>query len=147
MFTNILVAVDGSEHSVKAARLGIESAVQSDGQVTFLHVARKFPIPETLKQYIDSEHLTGEPIYAIDDATSSVLKQLVKEARTQGVGRVKSEIREGRPSRTIVAMARSLGADAIFLGSRGLTDIEGSLLGSVSHKVASLAACTVVLVK
>jgi nucleotide-binding universal stress UspA family protein len=35
----------------------------------------------------------------------------------------------------------------IFLGSRGLGDIKGLLMGSVSHKVTQLAECTCVSVK
>jgi nucleotide-binding universal stress UspA family protein len=34
----------------------------------------------------------------------------------------------------------------IFLGSRGLGDAKGLLMGSVSHKVAHLAECTCVSV-
>ena len=144
MFMNILVAVDGSEHAIEAARSG--------GQGAFRHVARKLPIPETPKQDIDTEHPSGEPLYAIgdptsDDAMTSVLKQMVKEAKTDGVPRVKSEIRQGEPSRTIVAMAGSPGTDAIGPDSRGPTAIEGGLLGSVSRMTASLASYTVVPVK
>ena len=35
----------------------------------------------------------------------------------------------------------------VFLGSRGLGDAKGLLLGSVSHKVMHLAPCTCVAVK
>ena len=35
----------------------------------------------------------------------------------------------------------------IFLGSRGLGDVGGLLMGSVSHKVMHLAPCTCVAVK
>lgn len=140
MFVNILMAVDGSERSIEAARSG--------GQRTFFgHVARKLAIPETLKQDIDTEHPSGEPLCAIGDPTCSVLRQSVEEAKTDGVARVKSEIRESAPSRTILAMAGSPGTDAIVPGGRGTTAIAGSLLGPVSRKMASLASCTVVPVK
>jgi nucleotide-binding universal stress UspA family protein len=33
------------------------------------------------------------------------------------------------------------------MGSRGLSEFESALLGSVSHKVATLADCTVMIVK
>ena len=35
----------------------------------------------------------------------------------------------------------------IFLGSRGLDDMVGLMMGSVSHKVMHLAPCTCVAVK
>ena len=47
----------------------------------------------------------------------------------------------------IVAFAKDRGIDAIVMGSRGTGDMEGLLLGSVSHKVTSLAPCTCVTVK
>ena len=55
--------------------------------------------------------------------------------------------REGKPARSIVEYARGASIDAIVMGSRGLSEFESALLGSVSHKVASLAGCTVMIVK
>jgi nucleotide-binding universal stress UspA family protein len=56
-------------------------------------------------------------------------------------------VKRGQPARTIVSTAEEVQADAIVLGSRGLGDVSGLLLGSVSHKVASLAKCNVITVK
>ena len=39
------------------------------------------------------------------------------------------------------------GVNMIVLGSRGLSDLKGFFLGSVSHKVSSRAECTCVTVK
>ena len=48
---------------------------------------------------------------------------------------------------TIAQQARRWRADLILMGSRGLSDIKGFLLGSVSRHVASSAPCSVLVVK
>jgi nucleotide-binding universal stress UspA family protein len=48
---------------------------------------------------------------------------------------------------TIAQQARRLRADLILIGSRGLSDIKGFLLGSVSRQVVSMAPCSVMVVK
>jgi len=147
VFKHILVPIDGSGHSLKAADLAIEHARASGAKLTLLHVARKFPIPEALKRYLDQEHLTGEAVLDIDEATHKVIKDVRRKAAKTGIADIETVFREGRPSRTIVDHAEHHRVDAIYMGSRGLTEIEGALLGSVSYKVASLAPCTVVVVR
>lgn len=147
MFKHILVPVDGSTLSWRASEMASQLAADYGARMTVLNVARKFKVPDRLKQYLDAEHLTGEPILAIDDATERLIQDIVKEARTKGVKRVEAKFKEGHPSRTIVTYAKEHDCDAIIMGSRGLTEIEGALLGSVSHKVASLAHCTVIIVR
>jgi nucleotide-binding universal stress UspA family protein len=53
----------------------------------------------------------------------------------------------GPIARTIVQQARRVKADLILLGSRGLSDIRGFLLGSTSRQIASIAPCSVFVVK
>jgi nucleotide-binding universal stress UspA family protein len=53
----------------------------------------------------------------------------------------------GPLARTIVQRARHAKADLILIGSRGLSDIQGFLLGSISRHVASIASCPVLVVK
>ncbi|HSC08628.1 MAG TPA: universal stress protein, partial [Steroidobacteraceae bacterium] len=48
---------------------------------------------------------------------------------------------------TIVEQARRRKADLILIGSRGLSDIKGFLLGSTSRRVASMAGCSLLVVK
>jgi nucleotide-binding universal stress UspA family protein len=48
---------------------------------------------------------------------------------------------------TITRQARRWKADLILIGSRGLSDIKGFLLGSVSRRVASMAPCSLLVVK
>ena len=68
-------------------------------------------------------------------------------ARQRGVRSVQTMVEDGDPAGTILRLAKGLHIDMLFLGSRGLGDARGLLMGSVSHKVAHLAECTCVSVK
>jgi nucleotide-binding universal stress UspA family protein len=51
------------------------------------------------------------------------------------------------PAGTILQEARDADAGMIVLGSRGLSDLGGLLLGSVAHKVIQLSTCPVLVVR
>ncbi len=147
MFNNIVCAVDGSRHGLKAARLASRLALAGEAELTFLTVTRRLKLTEEVRHYLEIENLgTSEPQYVLNDFTKKVLDEARAVAREVGAA-ANSEIREGQPARTIVDFAARTNCDAIVLGSRGHGDLEGGFLGSVSHKVTSLAKCTVVTVK
>lgn len=56
-------------------------------------------------------------------------------------------VRIGKPADEILAVARDVGADYIFIGSHGLTGIERVLIGSVSERVVREAKCPVMVVR
>ena len=147
MFSNIVCAVDGSKHALKAARLASELAVAGGADLTFLIVTKPLKLTEEVKHYLEIENLgTSEPQYVLDKFTKNVLDQARAVAKDIGAA-AKSETTAGQPARTIVNFATRSNCDAIVLGSRGHGDLEGGFLGSVSHKVTSLAKCTVVTVR
>jgi len=75
-----------------------------------------------------------------------VIERATEAAREQGATRVETMIGQGDPARTILSEARRRGVDAIVMGSRGLSDLKGFVVGSVSHKVAHAAECSVITV-
>ena len=147
MFKRILVPIDGSEHSTKAAEKAIELARTFKAELILLHVARKFDLPDQLKDYIKAEHLTAHDMLAIDEATKRVIADVKASAESRGIKKIKTVFREGKPARSIVDYAEKAQIDAIVMGSRVLSELESVLLGSVSHKVATLAHCSVMIVK
>ncbi len=147
MFSNILCAVDGSKHALKAAEAPSELAAKLGAKLTFLTVTKDLKVTEEIKRYMEIENLTGSPQYVLDQMTKQVLQGAENCARSCGLGSVSTEVKVGNPARTIVAFAKRDGTDLIVMGSRGHGDIEGVLLGSVSHKVSSLAECTCMTVK
>lgn len=60
---------------------------------------------------------------------------------------VSSIVREGDPKRVLIEAAREWDADTIFIGAKGHSFLERTLLGSVSYAVAARAACTVEVVR
>ncbi len=54
---------------------------------------------------------------------------------------------QGSPAREIIRQAKQWNADLIVVGSNGLTESKRFALGSVSHKIANEAACSVRVVR
>ena len=70
-----------------------------------------------------------------------------QRAESTGVKDVTAHVVVGAPADKIIAAAEKENADMIVMGSRGLGNIAGLLVGSVSHKVSNLSKCTCVTVK
>lgn len=52
----------------------------------------------------------------------------------------------GQPAETILRIARELDCEAIYMGTRGMSALEGLLVGSVAYKVVHLSPLPVTLV-
>lgn len=151
MTKTFLVAIDGSDHGWRALDLAIHFAKLSDAALAILHVVPHEVFPETLKEFAKVEGIQVEEERArfhegrvIADAITA---EAAARATKKGLERVKTHTAEGNAAKEIVAMANSEDVDTLFIGSRGLGEITGLLLGSVSHKVMSMAPCTCVIVK
>lgn len=169
MIKNILVAVDGSRHSVKAVELASDLAAKYDANITLLHVLLRGHMPEGLKKAMEIE--VGKPKSSVDPvylpnsilARNKKVTQLTLEelnyigkyvlgsvaaiSRDKGVANVDMRVEEGEPAKVILQVADEAAADMIVMGNRGLSDFQGVLFGSVSHKVSQLAKCTCVTVR
>ena len=71
----------------------------------------------------------------------------VQAAARDGCTDVQAKAVLGDPAGEILERAAQIGADMIVMGSRGLSDLKGLLVGSVSHKVNHLADCTCITVR
>ncbi|MBK0400418.1 universal stress protein [Limibaculum sp. M0105] len=146
MFERILVPIDGSEQSFRAIDTAAGLARKFDGALTLVCVYRHHsPLEASLSMVRARPAET--PDSALKDHAAEVLRAGKSRAAEAGAERIEAFAQRGQPAREIVAFAERIEADAIVMGSRGLGDVEGFLLGSVSHKVGSLSPVTCVLVK
>jgi len=78
-------------------------------------------------------------------------KRLMSDARAsakvKGVQTVRTITRAGDPAKEILSVASEEQADVIVMGRRGLGDLAGLLLGSVSRRVTQRAGCACLTVK
>jgi nucleotide-binding universal stress UspA family protein len=133
MFETILLAVDGSGHARKAVDYGIDIAAKYGAKLLILTVHPPGPLPAPLAGYAAREDLSTCEVY------QRIVDDLAAEAGQHGVRDVVPLIEQGDAATAILAAAEHHGAQLIVLGSRGMGDLKGLLLGSVSHNVSHLA--------
>lgn len=126
---HILLPVDGSEHSLEAARkLGQLLNVQG-AELSLLYVAD------------GAEKITWQTeARQIFSATNAALAR-------HGLTAHRQLIIEGDPADEILKFAAEVGADLIAMGSHGRTGVMRLLMGSVSKKVLDQASCPVLIVR
>jgi len=148
--STILHPTDGSKHSLKALEFAVELAKSRKAQLIVLHVQTAHgydSIPWEMEEFERVEHLRVTEAELLHQAAEAVANRVAGEARRMGADDVEAMAVDGDPARLIVETAKARDADMIVIGSRGLGDAAGLLLGSVSHKVAHSAPCTCVIVR
>jgi nucleotide-binding universal stress UspA family protein len=146
----ILHPTDGSAASKKALEYAAELAIANQAKLLVLHVQRRHGqhiIPPGLKELERVEHIRLTEADVLRGAAERVAANAEGAARDKGLADTEKLVVDGDPAREIVALARDRGVDTIVMGSRGLGDVQGLLLGSVSHKVVQSAPCTCIIVR
>ncbi len=142
MVKHLLVAVDGSEGSRRAARFALDLANQTSARVTLLFVLeppRMIPIGP-LDSFIEVRGSDAEHI----EAAHQMLEEI---ASGFPADRMERRVELGPAADTICAQAEKLNADLIALGARGLNRFGRWFLGSISDRVAHHATRPVVVVR
>lgn len=140
MLKKILVATDGSDHARKAIEYACDIASKYNAMIYLIHVVN-------LPSWVYSED-SFEPVKDhIRKAGKEIIEQAEKKIREKGAKTVQTFLTKGDAADEILQYGEENNVDMIILGSRGASGVKTLLLGSVSHKVCSLADCTCVTVK
>ena len=139
MFKNILVAVDGSEHGLKAARVAGE--VARCMQASLFVVVAYDPVPAYLGEpnlqeaisarLFDSEKILANAMAEIGEIPGAITKMML----------------EGPPAEVVLNVAETREVDLVVMGTRGLGRLTSLVVGSQSQKVIAHANCPVLLVR
>ena len=139
LYSRILLPVDGSPHAARA----IEQAIHlAEGGGTII-VATIVPvIPEVV---------TGEAFLKargdVERGGKLITENALKTITAAGGSCEEKIIFADSPAEGIVDAAADLKCDIIVMAPRGRSEIEGLLLGSVTHRVLSLSPFPVLVVR
>ncbi|MDH3249390.1 MAG: universal stress protein [Acidimicrobiia bacterium] len=142
----IVLAVDGSEHSDRAAAFAGQLSAWSGEVVDIVHVVHEPDVipAAVMREYSNLEHVYVSQRDMLENVGSQIVTNAARIVRSNGgtVGHEAVEI--GNTAQEITAYADRVNAHSIVMGRRGLGDIEGLLLGSVSHRVGHLSHRTLI---
>lgn len=140
----ILLAVDGSDHSLRAARMAGELSKSFGAVVDVLNVVPEARLAAPIAEYSDLESVFITQRDLLKSAGSEIIGRASSEVVEAGGSVDKTDVEIGSPARTITEYADAWDVDCIVMGRRGLGDIKGLLMGSVSHRVGQLSDRTLV---
>ncbi len=139
MYKRILLAVDGSDISFRAAQEAAKiSRLTNSAEVTIAYVS-------DYKEEQDEVAHDSSKLKA-DMARRQKIRLIVELYERDNIIHHVRKVR-GIPGPAIVKMTQEQHFDLLVIGSRGQSPIQEVMLGSVSHKVVHQAACPVLIVK
>ncbi|KPL19357.1 MAG: hypothetical protein AMJ92_03480 [candidate division Zixibacteria bacterium SM23_81] len=139
MFSKLLVATDGSDNALRAARQAIQLVRKLPAKATLISVAY---VPTMYRDDIGAE-LNESFLNDARQALRFTEKVFTEEQQSCDT----KLVQDLHPADAILEEAKAGNYDLIVLGSRGLSEREVKRLGSVSQEVVQRAQCSVLLVR
>ncbi|OGX79929.1 universal stress protein UspA [Exiguobacterium sp. SH31] len=136
--TKIFLAVDGSDHSMRATVKAIELAKVSNAKIDVVHVVSSKESKESALQSTGKIDLEAKRMQRMQRFFSAI--------EAAGLEYEYIELR-GEPDVELVKYANHEPFEYVVVGSRGLNTFQEFVLGSVSHKLAKRALAPVVIVR
>jgi len=136
----ILVAIDGSDPSLKAARMAADIALRFGAQLTLVHVVPKLLLPPDVYGLTLAEVEKEHRAYA-----EKLLQKAISFLAEPGVDTT-STILYGSPAESIAEEAAAADVGMVVVGSRGHGAVARMFLGSVSDRIVHISPKPVLVV-
>lgn len=142
----ILLAIDGSDHSKRAAQVAGELSAGLRIPVDVVNVVSDATLVTAgpVHEYARIEKIALSQRELLQALGADLVVQAANTVREAGGDVGTTDVLIGAPAHEIVRYADSHNADCIVMGRRGLGDVGGLFMGSVSHKVGHLTERTLV---
>jgi nucleotide-binding universal stress UspA family protein len=137
----ILVAVDGSEASLKAARMGADVALRFGSKLTLCHVVPKLLLPPDVYGLTIAEVEKEHRAYA-----DRLLENAVATLDEPGL-EISTTVLFGSPAEAVAEEAAVADVGLVVIGSRGHGAVARVFLGSVSDRIVHISPKPVLVVR
>lgn len=145
-FNKILIAVDASTYSLKAAEYGMALAKNLNAQVALLHV----------DEYQAVTNISGDPLLGDQIMILPELAEIKKESAQQLLKQIITDfangldviqiLKTGDIKSEILETANTWDANILVMGTHGRTGFDHFLLGSMAESITRNAHCPVFIV-
>jgi nucleotide-binding universal stress UspA family protein len=141
VFSNILVAIDGSKASEQAFALAVEEAGHYGSKLLVVYV-----VETGLFSSLPSDNTVELMYSALEKEGEDELAKAKTRAHGKGVS-VTTHMKHGHAGNEIVTLAEQHNVDLIVVGSHGKSKADRLLLGSVSNYVVTHGMITTMVVR
>ncbi|AWB09516.1 Nucleotide-binding universal stress protein, UspA family [Thermodesulfobium acidiphilum] len=145
MYKKILAAIDGSVHTQKVLDTTIALAKAFDSSVEICHA---ICMPPMLPDLMGAEvAFMPQMIEDLEKNGKKIIEDARKYLENNGIKDISIFMDIANAANMILERIKSENFDLVVLGSRGLNEFEGFLMGSVSDKISHHAKCSVFIVR
>jgi nucleotide-binding universal stress UspA family protein len=147
VFTNILVALDGSEASQRALVRAVDEAERWKAKFQVIYVVEMINFSSlTPDNTLEGEN-TREILYHVMEKEGKEVLRKAKKSGTEKGLTVITHLKQGHAGIEIVSLAEQEKSDLIVVGSHGKSNIDRLLMGSVSTFVVTHSKITTIVVR
>lgn len=139
----VMLAVDGSEGSARAATVAFEVSEMTKSKLFIVHV---IPTP-VVKQFSLMSDTNADEVLAKYETKGKILLEGYKGAAEEYKLDVELILEKGSPSERIIAQAKELEVDLVVIGSKGADGQLRSGVGSSAERVVFGSSTPVLVVK
>jgi nucleotide-binding universal stress UspA family protein len=136
----ILVAVDGSDPSLKAARMAADVAIRFGSTLTLVHVVPKLVLPPDVYGLTIAEVEKEHRAYA-----DRLLEKAISTLEEPGL-EIGTTVLYGSPAEAIAEEGAASDVGLIVVGSRGHGAVARMFLGSTSDRLVHISSKPVLVV-
>lgn len=145
----ILVPIDGSSYSMRAAKYAIELSKLQNAQILVIHVISM--LPSDYEYVIPA--IAGPSVQTyfeeVKNHAQLWFNPIITIAKKEGIDDIKTDVFMAVKSvpEAIINYATNNSVDLIVIGTKGRTGLSKFVMGSVAYSVQQHAHCPVLLVR
>ncbi|HUL60215.1 MAG TPA: universal stress protein [Anaeromyxobacteraceae bacterium] len=136
----ILVAVDGSDTSLQAARMAADIALRFGAKLTLVHVVPKLLLPPDVYGLTIAEVEKEHRAYA-----ENLLEKTIAQLDDSGL-EIDTTVLYGSPAESLAEEAAAADVGMVVVGSRGHGAVARMFIGSVSDRLVHISPKPVLVV-
>ncbi len=138
----ILAAVDGSDASIHAARLGLDLAEAIGAELTLIYVREPVILP------LAPGMLPATPFPGLSEAEHAASRAVLNDvAVALGRPKLAAVHRFGPPADTVADFAEEAGFDLVVVGNKGRGAVRRMLVGSTADRLAHVCRVPVLVAR